>query len=269
MISSQKLNRRSRISFDKAKSVLKRIFPIFILIPIIVFFNTLLTVKKINCTLNTGICPQEIQIVTNKLLSSNSLFINQKELLVFTKAIYPVDKMKIDYKIFNTLNINFTGSSPYLQSDVYLVRTMPVLSMDMAPSATDSAGWWTKPSGELSNYLISKDKLSFNLWENGSMTPIATTSANVKYIFSEKPTAEIITSIYKMIKLVQKYLGVSEIYVVNRRVFLSRPEQPDIIIGVPFDEGSLISALQSINYLATIKKDTKVIDLSFKNPIIR
>ena len=55
----------------------------------------------------------------------------------------------------------------------------------------------------------------------------------------------------------------------TNRGFLSRPKEPDIIIGVPFDEGSLASALQSISYLATIKKDAKVIDLSFKNPIIR
>jgi len=269
MISSQKLNRRTRISFDRAKEILKKIFPILIFIPIIIIANILLTIKKINCTLNNEICPQEIQIVTNKLLSSNSLFINQKELLIFTKAIFPIEKMKISYKTFNTININFFGSSPYIQTNLYLVNTLPVLSMDNAPSSTDSAGWWIKPTVELKDFVSSKEKLGFNFWENGSMTPIASASANINYIFSEKPSPEKVISIYKMTKLVEKYLEFSQIYIVNHRIFLSRSEQPDIIIGVPFDEGSLVSALQSINYLSTIKKDTKVIDLSFKNPIIR
>ena len=57
-----------------------------------------------------------------------------------------------------------------------------------------------------------------------------------------------------MVKVILKYLDVSKIYVVNHRCFLSRPNEPDIIIGVPFDEGSLAPALQSLSYLATIKK---------------
>lgn len=218
---------------------------------------------------NNESCPQEIQNVANNLYDSNSLFINQKELLVILKAIYPIDKMGIGYQAFNTLNISLTGASPYVHSDVFLVSKMPVLSMDTAPSTTDSAGWWVKPTRDLENYILTQNPLGFNLWENGSMTPTATVGANVNYIFSEKPTAETISSVYKMIKLVLKYLDVSKIYISGDRAFLSQPDQPDIIIGIPFNEGSLSSALQSTNYLVTIKKDAKVIDLSFRNPIIR
>jgi hypothetical protein len=267
--SSKRLNRRARITFDELKSKLKKIFPVLVLIPALLLFGSLFTIKKINCTLNKEPCPQEIKVVVDRLLGTNSLLINQKELLSFTKAAYPIDKMKVGYQAFNTLNVELEGSSPFILADVYLVSSLPVFSMDQAPSTTDSAGWWVKPTGELEEYIATKNALGFNLWENGSMTPVATTGANIKFIFSEKPTPEIISSIFKAIKIVLKYLDVSKIYIVDRRCFLSRPEQPDIIIGVPFDEGSLSSALQSISYLATIKKDAKVIDLSFKNPIIR
>lgn len=214
-------------------------------------------------------CPKETQIVINQLVGTNSLFINQKELLVFIKAVYPVDKMTVGYQAFNTLNIKLKGSRPNIEVDVYLVSNLPSLSMDQAPSTTDSAGWWVKPTGELDKFISSQKALGFNLWENGAMTSIATTGANISFIFTEKPTPEIVSSVYKMVKIILKYIDVSNIYIVNRRSFLSRTGQPDIIVSIPTSEDSLIASLQSINYLATIKKDIKVIDFSFKNPILR
>lgn len=269
MNSSKRLNRRARITFETVKKNLKRFFPVLIVIPTVLLLNSLFIIRKINCTLNNEICPHETQAIINNLLGTNSLFVNQKELLTLIKAVYPVDSIAIGYKAFNTLNLNLKGSSLYIQADIYLVGKLPVLSMDQAPSTTDSASWWVKPTGELADFISSQKALGSNLWENGSMTSVATSGASIKYIFSEKPSSETIASIYKMIKIILKYLDVSNIYIVNNRYFLSRPRQPDIIVGVPFDEGSLVSALQSVNYLATIKKDVKVIDLSFKNPIIR
>ncbi|HSV95010.1 MAG TPA: hypothetical protein VLH94_03505 [Spirochaetia bacterium] len=269
MNSSKRFNRRARISLGAIKNGVKKIIPILILAVIVFIFNNIFTIKKVNCIQNGHPCSQETQAVVNKLLGTNSLFVNQKELLGFIKAVYPADKIKIGYQALNTLSVNLEGASPFIQIDVYFVSKLPLLSMDQAPSSTDSAGWWIKPSKELESYISTNEALGFYLWGNGLITPIATTGANVSYIFSEKPTQEIISSVYKMINIVLKYLDVSKIYIINNRCFLSRPEQPDIIIGVPFDEGSLVPALQSISYLATIKKDAKVIDLSFKNPIIR
>lgn len=269
MNSSKKFNRRARISFDTTKRNIRKVFPIIILGLVVFLANGLLTVKKINCSLNDVSCPKEIETTLKKLIGTDSLFINQKELLTFIKAVYPVDEMTVDYKAFNTISINLHGNSPFVQANVYFVNQLPVLSMDQAPSTTDSASWWKKPTDELSSFISSQPPLGFNLWENGSMTPSATCGANINFIFSEKPTAESVSSIFKMLTIVNKYIDVSTIYIVNDRSFLSRPGQPDIIVGVPFDEESLVSALQSISYLATIKKDARVIDLSFKDPIIR
>jgi len=266
---SKRINRRARISLDLIKQYFKKFLPIIIAIPVILVLNSIFTIKKVNCTLNETVCPPEVLIISNKLLGTNSLFVNQKELLTFAKATYPVEKMSIGYQSLSTANVSFTGSSPYLEADIFLVGELPVLSMDQAPSSTDSAGWWVKPTGEIDEFVSANSGLGFILWENGTMTSTATTGANIKYIFTKKPSPETVTSIYKMIKTISKYIDVSNIYIVNNRCFLSRPNEPDIIIGVPFDEGSLVPALQSLTYLATIKKDAKVIDLSFKNPIIR
>lgn len=267
--SSKKLNRRARIATDAVKKNSKRFLPFLIIIPVVLLLNALFTVKKINCTLNGQVCPKEAQIILNNLLGTNSLLINQKELLIFIKAVYPVDKISVGYKALNTINVALIGNSPYIQTNVYLVSNLPVLSMDQAPSTTDSASWWVKPTGELADFVSSQEALGFNLWENGTMTSIATSGANVKYIFSVKPSAETVSSVYKIVKTILKYLDVSDIYIVNHRCFLSRQGQPDIIVSVPFDEGSLVASLQSIDYLVTIKKDVKVIDFSFKNPILR
>lgn len=267
--SSKRLNRRFRISADVAKKNTKRFFPILLIILAVFLLNNLFIIRKVNCTYNDEVCPKETQIVINQLVGTNSLFINQKELLVFIKAVYPVDKMAVGYQAFNTLNIKLKGSRPNIEVDVYLVSNLPALSMDQAPSTTDSAGWWVKPTGELDKFISSQKALGFNLWENGAMTSIATTGANISFIFTEKPTPETVSSVYKMVKIILKYIDVSNIYIVNRRSFLSRTGQPDIIVSIPTSEDSLIASLQSINYLATIKKDIKVIDFSFKNPILR
>ena len=94
--------------------------------------------------------------------------------------------MSLGYQAFGTTNVNLKGSSPFVPADVYLVNILPQLSMDQAPSSTDSAGWWSKPTGELETFVVSNQALGFNLWENGTMTPIATTGANISYVFTEK-----------------------------------------------------------------------------------
>lgn len=242
---------------------------ILIAIPVVILFQSLFTIKKINCTLNGTICPDQVMVIFNKHKDTNSLFLNQKELFTFLKAVYPIDRMNVNFQALNTLNIRLEGNSPFIFVDVYLVNETPLLSMDQAPSTTDSAGWWVKPTGEIKAFLSDKTAQSFSFWENGSMTPEATSGSIISYIFTEKPTQETVSSIYKLAKQVSKYLDISNIYIINNRCFLSMSGQPDIIVNVPFDEALLTQALQSMNYLVTIKKDTKVIDLSFKNPIIR
>ena len=101
------------------------------------------------------------------------------------------------------------------------------------------------------------------------MSPVASAESKIKYLFTEKPTIQTVKSIYALVKLVEKYLNVDQIMILNQKIFLRQANQPDIIVNIPFDEDNLVQALQSYEYLTTIKKDTKVIDLRFKNPILR
>jgi hypothetical protein len=268
-ITSKRFGRRAKFTAGQIRTIFRKIFPVLILVPVLYFLNGLFIIKKIDCSLNAQPCPEDTTKVVNRLLGTNSLFINQKELVTGIKAVYPIDTANVSLKMFNTLKIDLLGTRPFIQADVYLVKDLPVLSMDQAPSTTDSASWWTRPTMELQDYVNSKEPLGFDLWNNGSLTSIATTGVNLSYIFSAKPDANTIASVYQLVDLVSQYLSVPKIYIVNDRGFLSQTGGPDIIVNVPFDEVSLKQALQSLSYLATIKKDAKVIDLSFKNPIIR
>ena len=268
-ITSRRFGRRAKLTAGQIKSFFKKILPVLVVIPVLFLLNNLFVIKKIDCSLNDQPCPEDTLKVINRFLGTNSLFVNQKELVAGIKAVYPIDTASVSFKMFNTLKVSLQGTRPFIQADVYLVKDLPVLSMDQAPSTTDSAGWWIRPSTDLQNYVNDKEALGFDLWNNGAMTSIATVGANLSYIFSAKPNADTVASVYKLVDLVSKYLTISKIYIVDDRGFLSQTGQPDIIVTVPFDEVSLKQALQSMSYLVTIKKDAKVIDLSFKDPIIR
>jgi hypothetical protein len=268
-LTSRRFDRRIKLSVGQLLPFIKKSIPVIVLIPIILLLNSFFLVKKIDCSLNSQPCPDDLTKVVNRLVGTSSLFVNQRDLVNSLKAIYPIDNANISFKMFNTLKVNLIGTRPFITVDAFLVKDLPILSMDQAPSTTDSASWWTRPTTELRDYVSRQQGLGFDLWNNGSMTAVATSGANISYIFSEKPSADMVISVYKLVSLISKYIDVSNIYIVNDRCFLSRMGEPDIIVNVPFDEVSLKQALQSLTYLATIKKDAKVIDLSFKNPIIR
>lgn len=268
-IFSKRINRQTKFTSDKLVKITKRILPLVLVFFVVFFANSLFIIKRNECYLNSQPCPSEVLTVIDRNIGSNSLFINQKELIMNIKKAYPVDKITVGFKAFNTFEVKLQGIRPFVTADVYLVKDLPVLSMDQAPSTTDSASWWIRPTTELDNYVKVREASGFNLWDNGTMTSEATIGAKLKYIFSEKPEPQTISSIFKLIQLTTKYVDASNIYIVNNRCFLSRSGEPDIIVLVPFDEAKLTSALQSLSYLATIKKDTKVIDLSFKNPILK
>lgn len=260
---------RSRYTKAQLWEIAKKLLLVILVALFFFGFNRFFVIKKIDCSFNSQPCPAEIMTIANQYIGKNSLLIKQKEATSRIKEVYPVEKTSLGFRVFNTLKIVIQGNHPFVQADVYLVSTLPKLSMDEAPSTTDSAGWWVKPTGEIDSFVKANEALGFNLWDNGSMTPVATVGANLHYIFSEKPSPENISSVYKLVSLLAKYTSVSDIYIINQRAFLSRSGQPDIIVNVSFEEGSLTAALQSLDYLSTIKKDAKVIDLCFKNPIIR
>ena len=204
----------------------------------------------------------------NIYIGSNVLLLNQKQIAESLKNTFPVQSVTIGFKIFNKLNVVLEGGNTPIEAMVYLVKDIPILSMDIDPGSSESANW-PRPSAEIALFSKAASASGFSLWGTGLMTPTSTVESTIKYIISEKPEEETVKSIYNLVRLVNKYLDIQAVYIVGHRVFLSQASQPDIIVTVPFDEGLVGEAIKSFTYLSSIKKDAKVIDLRFKNPIIR
>ena len=259
-----KLPKSSVIRSKRFKSLL----PLLLFILFLFLANSLFIINKTECQINWELCPPEIIQKLDKLIGSNVLFLNQKQLSRELVDLLSAEKVGIGFKMFNTLKVNLDGGNPPVLTMIFLVKDLPIISMDADPGSTESANW-PKPSEELETYIQNASSSSFGIWDNGRMTPVATDESKVKYILSKKPDEETVRSLYRFIKIVNKYLNVKTILILGQRVFLSQTGQPDIIVTVPFDEGRVSEAIKSYSYLVTLKKDAKVVDLRFKNPIIR
>ena len=95
--------------------------------------------------------------------------------------------MSVGYKAFNTLNITLTGSVPYIQADVLSCKQPAHIFHGHSTKhyrLSRMVGQTVRGTRKL--ILKSQEALGFNLWENGSMTSVATTGANINYIFVRK-----------------------------------------------------------------------------------
>lgn len=266
-LSKSFVNRSKRLG-RRSEGAIGKMLPIFLFLLFLFLLNNLFKIKSVNCSLDGENCPPEITQRFSKYLDTNVLLLNQKQATQSIISSYSVEKVTIGFKMFNTLMVTLEGGKTPILTMVSLVKDLPVLSMDIDSGSTVSANW-PRPSIEIETYVKIASASGFGLWENGRMTPVATSESSIKYLISKKPESEIVSSLYRLIKLVNKYLNVQSIQIVGQRVFLSQADQPDIIISVPFDEGRVTEAIKSFSYLVTLKKDAKVIDLRFKNPIIR
>lgn len=272
---SKRFRRRFRATLDQLKGLPKlrgglssHLIALSLLILFVFCMNALFTIRTISCSLDNEPCSGEVLGKFNKFVGTNVLLLNQKQISHSLKSSFPVQEVTIGFKLFSTLNVTLKSGNPPIEILAYLVKDLPTVTLDTAPGSSESATW-PKPSSEISKFTDVASSSSFSIWDTGLMTPAAGDESNIRFVFSEKPSTETVQSVYRLIKLVNKYLDVLSIQIVGTRVFLSQSNQPDIIVNVPFDEGQVSEAIKSLTYLTSIKKDAKVIDLRFKNPIIR
>lgn len=258
----------SAAPFKRLVPAVSGALPIFLLLLFVLVVYRLFIIDRVECTLNSSPCPAEIAAKVDKHLGSNMLFLNQKELSSSVQSSFPADQISIGFKMFHTLSVKIKGGPTSVMAQLSLAKDLPVLSFDGDPSSTDSAVF-EKPTEEISRLGSAREYLNFEIWASGLMTPTASSESKIKYLFTDKPSAATVKAVFSLLRLLDKYLEVDQVWILDTRVFLSQPGQPDIIVSVPFDEDNLVQALQSLTYLTTIKKDAKVIDLRFKNPIIR
>lgn len=260
--------RRFKIVFTGAGTWLKRIGILLIIFLLTYFVFRLLIINNVVCYTNKQPCSQDLENLLVNLKGKNVLFINRNALKDSIKNIFPVDDVKYSFKLPNKLEVNVIGWQEAIPIDTYQVINYPMLSMDVYGGATDS-GTWNRPVTEIQNFLNDQEPKSQRLWGKGRLTLDSTVSGTIKDIFVSNQDEDTLSNIYQLTLLSEKYLSNPKIYVLGSRFFLSQDGLPDIIIYIPADLGRVESALQSINYLVTIKKDAKVIDLSFKHPIIK
>lgn len=239
------------------------------LIILLVFsFSKLLTIKTITCTTNEGSCSPDIENLFTHLKGKSIVDLNEDKVNETIKNIFPVENVKYSFRFPSHLLIEVTGWQSAFPVQTYYVSSFPALSMDIAYLSSDS-GTWRKPSGEINEFLVDKEYKGQKLWSAGRFTPENINDERIKQLIVVNPTEDMLSEFYKLILLSKKYLENPQILIFGSRILLSQESLPDIIINIPADLGQVESALQSIDYLYTIKKDAKVIDLSFKHPIIK
>lgn len=226
-------------------------------------------VSTINCSFNGTECPNEVTVSLNSLLGKNALSLNQKKIFESVNRIRQIEDLSLHFKIFNRLEVEIKSNASNLFVDIHLISNYPSLSLNSVPESSTSAVFFIKPSEELSNLANGLKTDTFSLWPDGSLTPVATSESKIILLMTKKPDSIVVKQIYEAVNLLSKYLSYDKIYIADYDIFLSRLDLPDIIMSVPYDERSILEALQSLGYLSTIKKDNKVIDLRYKNPVIR
>ena len=266
-----RLRRSSRLSTNTFKSLFS-VIKKFILIILVLYLGSLffrsLNIKNIICNFNEGICPVTVTDYLSQYRKSNYLLLNTKKITSDIKEIVPSEDIIYSLLFPGTLKVNISTKNKSYPVNVYLASALPILTIDLPKVSSSSS--FGKPTSELNNFIASQSAQLYRLWSDGRfVSENSSGSSNINYIFISKPDDYILVSAYNGLKQLSRYINYEEAFFVGNRLILRQTDQPDIIISIPFDEKGLEVALQSISYLVTIKSDAKVIDLSFKNPIIR
>lgn len=257
-----KLSKRSFLKY-------KILLPIGVGILVLLLVFRLFTIKNIVCFENNIPCDENIVSVLVEKKSNSIFTFNKIKVLKELNKIKPVTSFEFHFKFPNKLTVNIKTDTGAIPVYLGLVSEFPTLSINLPPASTESAVTFVKPSIDIQKKLDEVMLSSFEIWFNGELKPIATTEAKVTLLIKEKFSAEELKSIYTLLELVKKHLNVNKVFILGRTVFLSAEGQPDIITSVPYDEAVLLEALQSLGFFTTMKQNPTIIDLRYKNPIIR
>lgn len=238
----------------------------FFCILFILFFR--LKIRSVDCSLNNSSCPDQILTLTKSLIGRNFVFFNQNKFVSSLNQIEPIEKDLISFSITGKLVLRLKNNQESIDVSVFYLQDAPVLSMNDTLISSQSATF-NQPSLEIKQFLQDRSPSFVRLWSNGSLTPIASSSSQISIVSSANPATSMLSDLYRTIKIVSQYTVYNNLYILNDQIFLSRDGQPDIIILVPSDEVRLKRALSSIGYFTSIKQDAKILDLRFRNPVIR
>lgn len=226
------------------------------------------SIESINCVADGQVCPIELINLTTYLKGKNYFSLNQKNLLETISQIYPVDAVNYKYVWTQKIELSIKGWNKTYDIALLSVPEYPITTLELSKIASESSTW-SKPSLEISSYLVDKSVNHGRLWANGHLTMDSNLMPVATLLYVQNLDQKDLSNLYQLIYLSQKYFSNYTIYVSNYQFLLSQTGRPDIIIYIPADIKHVETALQSIDYLYTINQDAKVIDLSFEHPIIK
>lgn len=236
---------------------------------VLIFSYNLTQIKNIYCYCDGQICQDDNCQNIHKLIGKNLLSLNKKRVIDKLNQSGKYQKITISTKSVNTVVVDFHSTVDFFIFNSTITPEQLKLSLDSPPVSSDSAAVFNKPSLEISEWLKSNPFLSLKIYPNGFYEITSTASSQIFAITKDKKDTIWYKKAFKLIKTVLSYADVSGVYFLDNNVYFAQVGQPDIIVSIDYQEEKLLKSLQSMRFLTTIKKDPKIIDLRYTNPIIR
>lgn len=251
--------------FFKKKSLLIGILLLILLVVSISFIK----VKNVYCYCDGQVCEESVCNATKNQIGNNLLTLNKRRLERNLNSGGKYQKIAIEVKPLNTVTVNFHSVSDFFVFNSTITTQKIPLSINNPPPSSDSAAFFNKPSVEIAEWLKDLQLISIKIFPSGQQETVSTTSSQIFAITADKKDSDWYKLAHQLIKKVLAYANVSGVYFIDNNVYFAQVGQPDIIVSMDYDEEKLTKSLQSLGFLTTIKKDPKIIDLRYTNPIIR
>ena len=251
--------------FFKKKAIL---FSLLAIIFGFVFYR-LFSLKEFSCYCDDLPCDANTCQVFQTTLSRNYLTLNKKAVNYLVGEGKTYERMDFKYNFPHKLNIHLTQTSNYLVFNTAISQAPLSLSINDAPISSESSAPFEKPTIEIQNIVTNINTISLKIYPGGENEVIATESSKIFNINTSKKDQDWYKKAYELIKLVTLYTEVVGIYILDNDLYFARLNSSDLIISLDQDQEKTLKALQLLGFLNTIKKDQKIIDLRYTNPIIR
>ena len=236
---------------------------------LVVSLYNLLSIKEISCFCDGDSCQTTVCEQLKSQISKNYLFLSKHSVTSLVGPSKSFEKLEFQYKFPFKLVVNLTKTSNYLIFNTAISNSPLALSMNMAPISSDSAVPFNKPTEEIADYVSKINTISLKVYPEGQFEVIATESSKIFNINTSKKDQLWYKEVLELIKTVTLYTEVVGIYILDNDLYFARSNSSDLIISLDQEQEKTLKALQLLGFLNTIKKDQKIIDLRYTNPIIR
>lgn len=251
--------------FFKKKSLLVATLLLILLVAAASFIK----VKNVYCYCDGQVCEESVCNTAKNQIGKNLLALNKRGLERNLNSGGKYQNIVVEVKSLNTVTINFHSVTDFFVFNSTITTQKVPLSINNPPPSSDSAAFFNKPSTEIAEWIKNFQLISIKIFPSGQHETVSTASSQIFAVTTDKKDNDWYKLAHQLIKKVLAYANVSGVYFIDNNVYFAQVGQPDIIVSMDYEEEKLTKSLQSMRFLTTIKKDPKIIDLRYTNPIIR